>query len=221
MKCYLILALLVIGKMTAKAQMKMLNIPALHQLVAQSETEYNRQVTARNRQAVATANEQANLTLLEKLKAVYRKLQQRYNVLGSALQAAQAGYSAGPMVQRIISNQSQIISLASRDPALVVIGYQAAIDFSAKAESISRYLAGLVISYGDINQMRSSDRKILFDYALLELSNVQDLSGNMLSMMQNASAVSALRSLNPFQDYVDIDKDLINDILTNAKYLKP
>lgn len=205
----------------SKAQMKTLNIPVLHQLVSQSETEYDRQVTARNRQAVATANEQANLTLLEKLKTVYRKLQQRYNTLGSALEAVQAGYYATPMVRRIISNQGEIIALANRNPALVAIGYQAAIDFSSKAESLSRYLAGLVISYGDINKMKASDRKILFDYALLELSNVQDLSGNMLAMMQSASAASAIRRMNPFHDYIDIDRDLINDILNNTKYLHP
>jgi len=221
MRPLLLMVVLTLVSVSTNAQMKMLNIPALHQLVAQSETEYDRQVTARNRQAVATANEQANLTLLDKLKTVYRNLQQRYNTLGTALETVQAGTYAAPMIRRIVSNQAQIISLANRNPALVLIGYQAGVDFASRAERLYRFLSGLVISYEDINQMKASDRKILFDYALLELSTVQDLSGNMLSIMENASAVSAIRYLNPFQEYVDVDKDLVKDILNNAKYLKP
>jgi hypothetical protein len=205
---------------TLFGQSKTLDIPGIHQLVDESISENKLQVKAKNQQAAATANEQANLTLLAKLKASYRTLQQRYKTLGTAINIADIGIYATPMVQRIISNQAQIIQLASKTPALIAIGYQSEIQFAEKAKSLMGYVAGLTLSFGDVNQMRASDRKILFDYVLSELSIIQDLSGNMLNMMQYSSLSALLKAANPFQNFIDADKSLANDIIQNAKYLK-
>lgn len=202
------------------AQQKILDIPALHQLVDESESENKLQVKAKNQQALATANEQANLTLLDKTKAIYRTLQQRYNKLGTAINIADIGIYATPMVSRIISNQAQIVRLVQKNPALSAIGYQSALQFATQAKSLVAYVTGLSLSLGDVNQMKASDRKMLFDYVISELSNIQDLSGNMLNMMQYSSLASLLRAVNPFQNFIDADKAIGQDIIQNAKYLK-
>jgi hypothetical protein len=207
---------------TAKtmAQQKILDIPAMHQLIDESESENKLQVKAKNQQAVATANEQANLTLLEKMKDMYRTLQQRYNTLGTAINIANIGVYATPMVDRIVSNQAQIIQLVQKNPALVAVGYQSALQFASQAKSLVAYVTGLTLSLGDVNQMKASDRKLLFDYVISELSNIQDLSGNMLNMMQYSSLASLLRAANPFQNFIDADKSIAGDIIQNAKFLK-
>lgn len=202
------------------SQQKILDIPALHQLVDESETENKLQVKARNQQAAATANEQANLTLLDKMKAMYRTLQQRYNTLGTAINIADIGIYATPMVERIINNQTQIIQLVQKNPALIAIGYQSALQFALQAKSLVAYVTGLTLSLGDVNQMKASDRKILFDYVISELSNIQNLSGNMLGMMQYSSLAFLLRAANPFQNFIDADKSIGSEIIQNAKYLK-
>ena len=208
--------------MSAKtiAQQKILDIPAMHQLIDESESENKLQVKAKNQQAAATANEQANLTLLEKMKNMYRTLQQRYNTLGTAINIADIGIYATPMVERIISNQSQIIQLVQKNPVLIAVGYQSALQFASQAKSLVAYVTGLTLSLGDVNQMKASDRKLLFDYVISELSNIQDLSGNMLNMMQYSSLASLLRAANPFQNFIDADKSIAGDIIQNAKYLK-
>src|SRR6202012_5591133 len=99
-----------------------------------------------------------------KLKGSYRTLQQRYNALGTAINIADIGIYATPTVKRIVSNQEQIISLAEKNPALIAIGYQSEIQFAEKAKSLAGYVAGLIISIGDVNQLKASDRKMLFDY---------------------------------------------------------
>jgi hypothetical protein len=207
---------------TAKlyAQQNILNIPALHQLVAESESENQIQVKARNAQAITSANEQANLTLLERTKTIYRTLQQRYNTLGTAINIAEIGIYATPMVERIVSNQAQIIRMVQKNPALIAIGYQSALQFSSQAKSLVAYVTGLSLALGDVNQMKASDRKILFDYVISELSNIQNLSGNMLILMQYSSLASLLRAANPFQNFIDADKAIGRDIIQNAKYLK-
>jgi hypothetical protein len=220
MKKILLTALISMISGAGFAQQKTLDIAGIHQLVDESKSENTLQVKAKNQQILATANEQANLTVLSKIKAIYRALQQRYNTLGTVINVAEIGLDATPMLKHIISNQSQIISLAEKNPALIAIGYQSEIQFAEKAERLAGYVAGLILSYGDINQMKASDRKMLFDYVISELSTIQELSGNMVNMMQYSSLAALLKAANPFRDFIDADKSLAGDIIQNAKYLK-
>jgi len=222
MKCLFIILpfLLVTAAERVLAQQSTLDIVGIHQLVDESIAENKLQVKARNQQALATANEQANLTLLDKLKQTYRTLQQRYNTLGTAISAADIGIYAIPMVNQIVSYQSQIIELAEKNPALIAIGYQSELQFAGQAKDLLGYVTGLILAYGDVNQMKASDRKILFDYVILQLSNIQQLAGNMISMMQYSSLASLLRAANPFQNFIDTDVSLGKNIIQNARYLK-
>jgi hypothetical protein len=220
MKHLILLTLILVITINVFAQQKTLDIVAIHQLVSESQSENKLQVTARNKQTEADANEQANLTLLAKLKGTYRELQHRYNTLGTAINMADIGIYASPMVSRIVSNQAQIIQLVQKNPALLAIGYQSELQFAVQAKNLMGYVTGLTLSLGDVNQMKASDRKMLFDYVISELSNIQNLSGNMLSMMQYSSLSSLLKAANPFQNFVDADRDIGKDIIQNAKYLK-
>lgn len=216
----LLLVLFCMSNFKALAQYSTIDIAAMHQLIPQSINENKLQVKAKNQQAVNTANEQANLTLLDKLKKVYRDLQNRYNTLGTAINIANIGIYATPMVSRIIANQRQIMALIGDDPALLPLGLQTQIEFAEKAKDLAGYVAGLSLSLGDVNQMKASDRKLLFDYVLEQLSNIQQLSGNLLLTLQNSNLNLLIRSINPFRDYIDRDKTIVEEIISNAKYLK-
>ena len=82
------------------------------------------------------------------------------------------------------------------------------------------YVTGLALSLGDVNQMKASDRKLLFDYVIAQLSRIQEIAGNMLILLQYNNLAAVLKALNPFQNFIDQDKSMINNILQNAKYLK-
>lgn len=202
------------------AQQKTLDIPSMHFLIDQSIDENKQQVKAKNQQIAASANEQANLTLLDKLKVKYRQLQQRYNALGMAINIADIGIYATPMVKRIVSNQAQIIQLTEKNPALIALGYQTEIDFAEKAKDLAGYVAGLTLSIGDVNQMKASDRKLLFDYVISELSSIQNLSGTMVNNLQYATLKDLIKAANPFQNFINSDISISKDIIQNAKYLK-
>ena len=207
-------------KLSAYAQQQTIDIVGMHQLIDESKDEHTAQVKARNQQAVNSANEQANRTLLDKMKNLYRTLQQRYNTLGTAITIANIGLEGEPMVKQIVSCQSQILQLAEKNPAIIALGYQTEIEFAEKAESLLGYVTGLTLSLGDINQMKASDRKILFDDVIAQLSRIQEIAGNMLILLQYNNLAAVLKALNPFQNFVDQDKSMINNILQNAKYLK-
>src|ERR1700758_4083066 len=135
----------------AFAQQSTIDIVGMHQLIDQSKDEHTVQVNARNNQATVNANEQANLTLLEKLKNVYRTLQQRYNTLGTAISVAEISIEAEPMVRQIVSYQGQIVQLAEKNPAGAALGIATEVEFAEKAEALAGYVAGLTLSIGDVN----------------------------------------------------------------------
>lgn len=202
------------------AQKKALNIAGIHQLVGDSKNEYDRQNGARDKQTVATANEQANKTMLARLKQKYRDLQQRYHLLGTAINAAQIGINATPMVTHIVEHQMEIYRIAQTEPLFIGMAYQTEIEFVSKSRSLLNYLIGLCASIGAVNQMKASDRKILFDHILMELGNIQELSAKLASAMHVSRTSGLLRTLNPFQNYIDQDKEIVQDIIRNAGYLK-
>lgn len=201
------------------AQRKALNIAGIHQLVSDSRSEHERQETSRNRQAQNTMNEQGNKTLLFKLKDSYRLLQSRFSFLGMAVSAAEVGLNATPMVSRIISDQSKLYDAAVRDPMLLPLVFQAEVEFVFRAKDLSGYLLGLVLSYGALNQMKISDRKILFDHVLTELQQIAALSAGMVRLLDQANLSSVLMGMNPFSDFISTDKSVVEDILRNANAL--
>jgi hypothetical protein len=220
-KQFILLLLCAFGfQLSAVAQQSVIDIVGMHQLIDQSKSEHSKQVTARNNQATVTANEQANLTLLDKMKQMYRTLQNRYNTLGTAINIADIGIYATPMVEHIITYQGQIIGLVQKNPAVAFLGYQTEVEFVEKAEGLIGYVTGLTLSFGDVNQMKASDRKLLFDYVLTQLSEIQELSGNLVNTLAYSNLSTLLRSINPFQNYIDQDKTVAEDIIQNAKYLK-
>ncbi|HVW15827.1 MAG TPA: hypothetical protein VHB54_18495 [Mucilaginibacter sp.] len=206
--------------LSAFSQQSTIDIVGMHQLIDESKNEHTQQVNAKNQQAVNTANEQANLTLLDKLKNMYRTLQRRYNTLGTLITVADIGLEAEPMVKQIVSYQGLIVQQVEKNPAVAILGYQTEIEFVEKAEALAGYVAGLTLSIGDVNQMKASDRKLLFDYVIQQLSRTQELSGNMLILLQYNNLASVLKALNPFQSWVDTDVGMAKNIIQNAKYLK-
>src|SRR5690606_4764382 len=94
---YVILTLLLLATSLTRANAQ-LNVELLHQLVEHSKDEYDRQITARNRQALTSANEEVNREESAKLKTRYRELHSRFQVLGTALQGLSMGLESAPIV---------------------------------------------------------------------------------------------------------------------------
>ncbi|RBQ08963.1 hypothetical protein [Pedobacter miscanthi] len=203
-----------------QAQQKALNIPGIHQLVSDSKTENEKQREARERQGVNLLNEQANRTMLAKLKNSYREIQGRFNVIGTAMVAFDVDLKAVPIVQGITGDQVKFYELARANPALLLLVYETEAEFLLRSKDLLSFLIGLTVSIGAVNQMKVSDRKILFDFFLAELSRLRALSSGLLNMISYGNMQALLMRLNPFSDYINTDRSLIEDIIRNAKYLK-
>ncbi|MDQ0640156.1 hypothetical protein QF042_003721 [Pedobacter sp. W3I1] len=220
MRSLVLLLTFVLCLHTARAQQKALNIPAIHQLVSDSKSEHERQSGARDRQALNTINEQANRTLLARFKSSYRELQSRFSVIGTAIDALNVGTQAAPIVSQIVQDQYRFYELARSNPALLPLVLQSEIDLLEKSRDLLYYLAGLTASLGAVNQMKTSDRRILFDHVLTELSVLRNLAAALVRSLEYGSLSAIIKNANPFSQYIDINRAIVKDILENAKYLK-
>jgi len=201
----------------ARAQ---LNVELLHQLVSESQSENDRQKQAKDKQVITSANEEVNKTQLNKLKNKYREIQSRFKTLGVVLDAAQVGLQATPIVNDIIHQQSLIFQFATNDPILIAMAYNAEVDMAQKAYSLTNYLYGLFISVGDLNQMKASDRKMLFGHVVSELRAIAGAARGLANTMYYSNRKKVLKSLNPFQEYINQDKSLVDGIIRNSSLFK-
>ena len=194
-----------------------LNVELLHQLVQHSKDEYERQTTARNRQAVASANEEVNRSKMDALKQKYRTLQSRFHTIGLAIDATRIGLQAAPIIREIVEQQASIVRLAGQDPLLISLAYGAEADLADRAYRLSRYLYALAISIRDVNQMKASDRRLLFGHILTELRLIAGTSRGLAASMYHAGRSHENPSMNPFGGYVNRDHQLVDNILDKLK----
>lgn len=204
----------------SQGQQKALNIPGIHQLVSDSKAENEKQQLARDRQSLNLVNEQSNRTMLAKLKNSYWEIQGRFNLIGTAMIAMDIGLQAVPLIQGITDDQVKFYRLARENPALLLLVYQTEAEFLSRSKDLLSFLVGLTVSIGAVNQMKVSDRKILFDFVLAELSKLRALSSGLVNMISYGNMQALFMRLNPFSDYINTDRLLIEDIIRNAKYLK-
>ncbi|MEJ6979739.1 hypothetical protein WG906_04715 [Pedobacter sp. P351] len=194
-----------------------INIQLLHQLVGESKNEHKVQSTAKDKQTEVTVNEQVNRTKMARLKDRYRQLKSRFHTLGLAIDAAQIGIKASPIVSEIIAQQDIIYQQATKNPLLIPLALDAEKDLVHKSRLLLNYLYGLVVSIGDINQMKASDRKMLFTHVVDELRVIAGTSKGLAVSLQNSNRKT---KLNPFSQFINEDKRLVDDIMKKVKVLK-
>lgn len=212
----LIISLLV-GFITLQANAQ-LNVPLLHQLVDNSKSENKRQVEVKTEQRNSTAMEESNRGLMKQVKTKYRTLQERFAKMSIVFDAANIGVTATPLVREIIKQQQVIVTYAQSDPVLLPIALDSEVIFVTRANSLVNYLIGLCATVGDINQMKVSDRRILFQHIIEELKTISYLSGGVARTLQ--AAVIRNRGSDPFPDYVNREMGVVDEIMNNAKILK-
>ena len=143
-------------------------------------------------------------------------------IVDFTLQAIPTGYVISERAKEIKQVQQKIYREMRNAPDVfreafpIILPKQ--INFIDDLQMVTRFLAGIVLSYGAINQMERAERQILLDYALSEVNRLYNDSYATLSVIRETSyAIQRRRSL--FQYYIDRDKELAQDILKNVKSL--
>lgn len=194
-----------------------LNVQLLHQLVEHSKDEHARQLTARNRQATTSALEEVNDRETSRLKSRYRTLQSRFMRLGAGLELLGAGIQSAPLISEIIDQQKKIFSIAGDHPQLAVLALRSEHDISARALQLGRYVTALFINLGELNQMKSSDRRLLYGHAIDELRTLASCLRGLAASMRRSAIKKTGGPHLPFSDLVETDKRIVESILEQIK----
>jgi len=218
MKTYRLLTVTVFLLSLTLSSSGQINVALLHQLVGDSETEHDKQTKAKEQQTKNTVVEESNRSLLKTVKGKYRTLQNRFAKMSIVFDAGNIGISAAPLVREIITHQQQIVSYVNKDPTLIPLALESEAMFVKRSQSLLNYLVGLCAVIGDVNQMKVSDRRILFSYILEELKEISYISGGV-SRALRASVIKSKGS-DPFRDYVNRESGIVDEIMNNAKILK-
>ena len=178
--------------------------------------EHDRQKEMRKKQIANTTVESANKTQWNNFNDKITKVQDRLRIVSFAIQAIPTGIAMSREFTKITNNQTAIINEINTAPYSIIAVLPSEVQFVDDLQMTLRLITGIIISYGAINQMEKSERKILLDYALEEVKTLSRNSTHMLLKIRDIKA-KVLRNKRAFQYYVNRDKQVVEDIMTNIK----
>ena len=192
------------------------SFPMMNQEIRHSLEENDRQKNMKDLQNENLISEMANKKQWENFKKTSTKIQDRLRFVSYTIQAIPTGIAITREAQKIKNIQTQILNEINTAPYSIAVVLPNQIQFVDDLQMVIRLLTGLVVSYGAINQMEKSERKILLDYALAEVEQLTRSSTFMLMKIRNIKDKVRWRNAT-LNYYVNRDKKLVQDIIKGIK----
>ena len=204
------------GGSTPSWQQENVSFPMMNLEINATMKENERQKEMRQKQTANATIETANKTQWNNFKDKVTKVQDRLRIVSFAIQAIPTGIAMNREITKITNNQTAIINEINSAPYSIIAVLPSQVQFVDDLQMVTRLVMGIVISYGAINQMEKSERKILLDYALGEVKTLSRNSTHMLLKIRDIKA-KVLRNKRAFQYYVNRDKQVVESIMDNIK----
>lgn len=112
------------------------------------------------------------------------------------------------------------MAVAAKNPILLVFAEDQANYFYTRATKLALEVSQFALKGGEGNLMDAGERAKLIHKVMTEMLILRSLTYGMYRAMYYAQMRGVLRSLNPFQGYINMDERIMNDILRKRKYLK-
>lgn len=120
----------------------------------------------------------------------------------------------------IVSDVEQSVTIAKSDPILLLFAEQGARDFEQRATSLALEVSAFVTKGGKDNLMDSGERAKLLNHIANEMRILRGIAYGMQRAMYWAHMRGIWSSLNPWAEWKNMDVQIANSVLTEAKYLK-
>lgn len=121
----------------------------------------------------------------------------------------------------IVIDVNKAIDMAGSNPILLIFAEGAAREFKSRATNLAIEVSSFVMQGGMANLMDSGERARLLNRIITELTILRGVAYGMHRTMFWAKQRGILNSLNPYTGFINLDKRIADDIIRNAKYLKP
>ncbi|WBS74181.1 hypothetical protein PF438_14900 [Elizabethkingia meningoseptica] len=204
------------GGSTPAWQQENVSFPMMDLEINAAMKEHDRQKEMRQKQTVNASVETVNQSQWKDFKDKITKVQDRLRIVSFAIQAIPTGVAMSREITKITDNQTAIINEISTAPYSIITVLPSQLQFVDDLQMVTRLITGIILSYGAINQMEKSERKILLDYALGEVKAISRNSTHMLLKIRDIKA-KVLRNKRAFQYYVNRDKQVAESIMNNIK----
>ena len=204
------------GGSTPAWQKENVSFPMMDIQINAAMKEHDRQKEMRQKQTLNATVETANQTQWKDFKDKVTKVQDRLRIVSFAIQAIPTGIAMSREITKITNNQTSIINEISSAPPSIISVLPSQVQFVDDLQMVTRLITGIILSYGAMNQMEKSERKILLDYALGEVKTLSRNSTYMLFKIKDIKA-KVLRNKRAFQYYVNRDRQVVENIMNNIK----
>ena len=206
------------GGSTPTWEQEYVSFPMMNIEINSTMKEHDRQKEMRKNQLANATVETANRTQWNGFKDKVTKIQDRLRIVSFAIQAIPTGIAVNREITKIIQNQTAIVNEIETAPLSIIAVLPSQVQFVDDLQMVTRLIIGIVASYGAMNQMEKSERKILLDYALGEVKTLSRNSTHMLLKIRDIKA-KVLRNKRAFQYYVNRDKQVVENIMNQIKSL--
>ncbi len=204
------------GGSTPTWEQEYVSFPMMNIEINSTMKEHDRQKEMRKNQLANATVETANRTQWNGFKDKVTKIQDRLRIVSFAIQAIPTGIAVNREITKIIQNHTAIVNEIETAPLSIIAVLPSQVQFVDDLQMVTRLIIGIVASYGAMNQMEKSERKILLDYALGEVKTLSRNSTHMLLKIRDIKA-KVLRNKRAFQYYVNRDKQVVENIMNQIK----
>ncbi|QKJ33033.1 hypothetical protein HQ865_00915 [Mucilaginibacter mali] len=119
----------------------------------------------------------------------------------------------------IVNDVGQAITIAKSDPVLLLFAEEGAREFQIRAVTLAADVSAFVLKGGS-NLMDAGERGKLLNHIESEMQILRGIAYGMGRAMYWAKMRGIWASLNPWAGWKNMDVQIANDVLNNAKYLK-
>lgn len=119
----------------------------------------------------------------------------------------------------IVNDVGQAVTIAKSDPVLLLFAEEGAREFEMRAVTLSADVSAFVLRGGS-NLMDAGERGRLLNHIESEMQILRGIAYGMGRAMYWAKMRGIWASLNPWDEWKNMDVQIANDVLNNAKYLK-
>jgi len=126
----------------------------------------------------------------------------------------------GSLVAEIALESSEMIEMAKSDPHLLLFAEEVSRQLKDRGIKLFSEVSALVLKEGENVLMDFEKRDALLKKIALELRVIRALVFSVKKSMYWAKSNGVLRSLNPYQGFINQDLRLGNEILFKSKLLK-
>ena len=200
------------GGSTPSWQQENVSFPMMNLEIRHTMEENGRQKEMKNKQALNLSTENQNKKQWAKLRETTVKIQDRLRFVDFAMQSIPTGYAITQEAARIRNNELLIIEELQTAPYALIVALPGQIQFADDLQMVVRLLAGIVVSYGAINQMEKAERKVLLDYALEEVKRLESESYYTLFLIRELRRkIEYKKALLEY--YVNRDRQVVQSII--------